>query len=587
MDATLDHPAARRVVAGPPFPDGEDFPRTLCEALQRSVERYPDRVALRTLDGFEVTWAEYGAHVRATAAALHGLGVRPGDSVALLVSNRPAFHVLDSAALHLGATPFSVYPTSSPEQIAHLLGDAGARVVVCDEDRLDAIAASGAELDHAIGLPGDEAAALVAVAGAGTAGAGFDFDAGWRAVEPDTLATLIYTSGTTGPPKGVQITHRNALTTARAVAGALEFPEASTVISYLPFAHVAERNNSHWIAMAYGFTATSCTEPRRVAEFLPDVRPVWFFGVPRIFEKLQAAIEAGATPERAAAIDAARRRLDGDAAAVPDEAELAAIRAEIGLDRAAAVNVGAAPAVPEMLRFFHAIGVPLAELWGMSELCGSGTVNRRDAIKIGTAGPPMPGVEIRLADDGEIEVRTDATTPGYRNQAELTAELFTADGWVRTGDIGRIDADGHLSIVDRKKELIINAAGKNMSPAYIEAQVKGRSLVVGQVLAVGDRRPYNVALIVLDPEGARAFAREHGLAATTPERLAAEPAVLAEVSRAVEQANAALSRVEGIKRFRLLAEEWTADGGQLTPTMKLRRRVIQEQYATLIEELYD
>jgi long-chain acyl-CoA synthetase len=564
----------------------DDLPGTLCAAFQRTAARCPDRPALGTETGADTyTWAEYADAVRGVAAALAARGVGRGDTVALLVANSPAFHVLDTAALHLGAVPFSVYATSSPEQIAFQLRDAGARIVVCDPDREAAIAATGVELDHLLVL--DEAGERVRALAAEGRDRDFDLEAAWRAVRPDDLATLVYTSGTTGPPKGVQITHRNAVACTRAIDGVVRFPDPSRILSYLPLAHVAERNNSHWFAMCLGFTVTSCRVPGKAAELLPEVRPSWFFGVPRVFEKMQAGLEASADPETRETLLRALDRHEGRGGPAPDEHALARLRARIGLDRAAAVNVGAAPAMPEMIRFFHAIGVPLAELWGMSEMCGAGTVNPSDAIRIGTVGPPVRGVEIRVdPEDGEIQVRGEVVTPGYRGRPDLTAEATTPDGWLRTGDVGTVDADGYLTIRDRKKELIINAGGKNMSPVNIESNIKSASLLVGQVVAIGDRRPYNVALVVLDPDGARAFARDHGLGERPVAELAHEPAVLAEVAAAVEAGNARLSRVETVKRFRLLAEEWQPGGDELTPTMKLRRREIAAKYADAIDELY-
>jgi long-subunit acyl-CoA synthetase (AMP-forming) len=306
------------------------------------------------------------------------------------------------------------------------------------------------------------------------------------------------------------------------------------------------------------------------------VRPVWFFGVPRIFEKLRAAVLANAD-------DALREAIDrGD----PRDERLAALRSQLGLDRVYSLNVGAAPTPREVIEFFHAIGLPLGELWGMSETTGLGSCNPPARVKPGTVGPAAPGVELRLADDGEIEVRGDCVMRGYRGRPDLDAETFTDDGFLRTGDIGAFDEDGYLSIVDRKKELIINAAGKNMSPAHIESAIKSASFLIGSAVVVGDRRPYNVALIVLDPDGARALAREAGLGERPVAELATEPPVIEAVAAAVEQANGELSRVEQIKRFKVLPTEWQPGGEEVTPTMKNKRRPILQKYAAEIEELY-
>ena len=358
------------------------------------------------------------------------------------------------------------------------------------------------------------------------------------------------------------------------------------MVSYLPMAHIAERNCSHYFAMRFGFRVTCVPDARQVVAAFPEARPAWFFAVPRIFEKLRAAILADADERLREVIDLGLARVRGEGRREPDDAMLRGLREKLGLDRLEALNVGAAPTPPEVIQFFHAIGLPLGELWGMSETTGLGTANPPDRVKIGTVGPPAPGVQIRLAEDKEVEVLGDCVTPGYRNRPDLTAEAFTEDGWLRTGDIGEFDEDGYLSIVDRKKELIINAAGKNMSPARIESRLKAASPLIGSAVAVGDRRPYNVALIVLDPDGAAAFARQADLGEQSIAELAADPRVIESVGEAVERANRRLANVEQIKRFRVLPTEWQPGGEELTPTMKLKRTPIAERYAAEIDELY-
>ena len=318
-----------------------------------------------------------------------------------------------------------------------------------------------------------------------------DVEAAWRAVEPEDLITLIYTSGTTGPPKGVQLVHRNLMAATRGVEPLIRFPDGSKVISWLPSAHIAERMAHHYLPIVYAMTITTCPNPREVVGYLPAVKPTWFFAVPRIWEKLKAGMEgflaSGEDGEqKRALLDAAMRKVELEQAGEPVPDDLAAtvaeadeklfsqIRAMLGFDQIAAVNVGAAPTPREVLVFFHAIGVPLAELWGMSETCGAGACNPPEKIKIGTVGPPTPGVEARLGEDGELLIRSDVVMTGYRNLPDKTAEALDADGWLHTGDIATIDDDGYITIVDRKKELIISAAGKNMSPANIESPAQGR-----------------------------------------------------------------------------------------------------------------
>jgi long-subunit acyl-CoA synthetase (AMP-forming) len=434
----------------------------------------------------------------------------------------------------------------------------------------------------------------------------FDDAAAAEAVQLEDLLTLIYTSGTTGPPKGVELTHRNLLGLVSGVDDLIDFPEeGGKIISWLPAAHIAERGAHYYLPLSKGGSVAICPDPRKIIDFLPTVRPTWFFAVPRVWEKLKAGLEtmlANLPDEQRepaqqglqAAIQKVRLEQSGEpvpeeieaTAAAMEETMFAGLRQHLGLDQLSAVNVGAAPTPVEVLEFFHAIGIPVAELWGMSETCGGATVNPPGKVKLGTVGPPLPGVEIRLADDGEVEVKGSLIMAGYRNLPEKTAETINSDGWLVTGDIGEIDEDGYLKIVDRKKELIINAAGKNMSPASIEAHLKSASPLIGQAVAVGDARPYNVALIVLDAEYAPAWAEQQGIGATDLASLVEDEKVKAAISDAVDAANAKMSRVEQIKKFKLLPEEWMPGGDELTPTMKLKRKPIGEKYDSEIEALY-
>jgi long-chain acyl-CoA synthetase len=584
---------------------------TMCGAFQVTASECADRVAIRTKgDAYSITWGEYAEQVRRIAGGLAGLGLKRGDTIGLMLNNRPEFHLVDSAAMHLGATPFSVYNTYSPEQIEFLAKDSGCRIIVTEGDYLDTImkvkdACSGVE--HVIDVDGsgrDGTTALTEVPAC--ADEDFDFEAAWRAVEADDVLTLIYTSGTTGPPKGVQITHANELVAGRSFDQLIQFAEGARVVSYLPMAHIAERSCSQYLPTMFGFTVTDCPNAREVIGYLPDVRPNWFFSVPRIFEKLKAAIEAGIEAEEDEqrkqaskwAIDVGLRKVraeqSGEAVsdelrqehAKADELVLSKIRERLGLDQLEALNVGAAPTPPEVIEFYHALGLPLGELWGMSETCGAGCCNPPDRIKIGSVGPASPGVEIKLGEDGELLMKSGVVMKGYRNAADKTREALDDDGWLHTGDIAEIDDDGYVKIVDRKKELIINAAGKNMSPANIEAKVKTSSPLIGQAICIGDRRPYNVALITLDPDVAPGFAKQNGLSDDSPEALASEQAVIDAVQEGIDAANEQLARVEQIKRFKILPVDWEPGGDELTPTMKLKRKPIHEKYAGEIEELY-
>jgi long-subunit acyl-CoA synthetase (AMP-forming) len=501
-----------------------------------------------------------------------------------MISNRPEFMIADLAAMTLGATPFSIYLTSAPDQVRYVLEDAAAKVAIVEEAFLELV--SG--LVERVFTPGDW-----------PQDPGFDAEPHWRAVEPDDILTLIYTSGTTGPPKGVQLAHRNQMAAVDAVGQRVGFPDGSRVISWLPSAHVAERTAHHYLPIVYAMTVTTCHDPRQIGTYLPAVKPTWFFAVPRVWEKLKAGVEAklGGDEQALELLAAGTRRVEREQKGEPIPPELrrvldvaesklfAPLRAALGLDEAKLVNVGAAPTPREVLVFFHAIGIPLAEIWGMSETCGAGASNPGDRIKIGTVGLPSPGVELKLASDGELLVRSKVVMVGYRNLPERTAEALDDDGWLHTGDVATIDEDGYVTLIDRKKELIISAGGKNMSPANIEATLKGASPLIGQACVIGDGRRYNTALLVLDPDVAPAWARRQGIDGDLA-ALARHDAIIAAVQDGVNVANATLSNPESIKRFALIEGDWLPGGDELTPTMKLKRRPVEAKYADVIASMY-
>ena len=553
-----------------------------------------------------LSWNEVRDMAYRVAGGLNSLGVRKGDTVAIMLNNRWEFIPIDLGAAYLGAVPFSIYQTSSPEQIQYVCEDAEATVMIIESSFLDVFNEAKKDLpklEYVVVIDGDGGTHTLE----DLEGADPEFDARAAAddVGPDDFLTLIYTSGTTGPPKGVQLTQRNLMTLVAGLDDIIELPErGSKVISWLPAAHIAERGANYYLPMMKKASVTICADPRKVVETLPTVNPTFFFAVPRIWEKVKAGLEAklGAIPgeegeQARAGLEAAIKKVKLEQAgeevpeelaagvAKADEAMFKHLRVALGLDEAEAVNVGAAPTPVEVLEFFHAIGIPIGELWGMSETCGAATVNPPDKVKLGTVGPPVAGVEIKLADDGEVMVKGDLIMAGYRNMPEKTAE--TMDGeWLLTGDIGELDEDGYLKIVDRKKELIINAAGKNMSPANIESKLKAASPLIGQAAAIGDARPYNTALIVLDPDFAPAFAEKQGIEDASPESMASNEKVLAAIQEGVDEANAKMSRVEQIKKFKVLPTDWEPGGDELTPTMKLKRKPIAEKYSDEIEELY-
>jgi len=582
---------------------------TLTEALRRTAANHPDIVAVRTPDdSISLSWAELLERVDAVAGGLASLGVGRGDRIAIMLANRPEFHIADLAVATLGATPFSIYVTYPAEEIEFLISDSGARVAIVEQAFLPAMLAARRRLpglEHVIVVDGEAPEGVLALDSVEGSAPDFDAAAAAAAVSPDDLLTLIYTSGTTGHPKGVQLTHRAVMFTARGVHELIEFPAGSRVISWLPAAHIAERMAHHYIPVMYAGSVTCAPNPREVLSYLPQVRPTWFFAVPRIWEKLKAGLEAmqAAQPEEqqrpvrealAAATERVRLRQQGRPVppelearvAQADEQLFSGLRQMLGLDQVMAVNVGAAPTPVDVVEFFHAIGIELAELWGMSETCGTGTCNRRGQVKIGTVGPAAPGVELKLADDGEVLCRGEFLMSGYRNAPEKTAEAIDADGWLHTGDIGTIDDEGFLTIVDRKKEIIINAAGKNMSPANIEAAVKSGSPVIGQACCIGDRRPYNTALIVLDADFAPQWATQNDLGDRSLEQLATEPRMIAAVQAGIDAANERLARVEQIKKFTIVPGDWLPGGDELTPTIKLKRKPIAQKYADVIDAMY-
>ncbi|MEV4422652.1 AMP-dependent synthetase/ligase [Patulibacter sp. NPDC049589] len=584
---------------------------TIQEVFRQGLREHPDQVLVRTKDD-EVswTWREAGERIARLAGGLRGLGVQRGDTVGLLMSNRPEFLVCDLAALTAGAVPVSIYQTSSPEQIAYTASDAAVGVIVTEATYLPRVLAARPSLPglrHVVVVDdAGEADDVLALADA-EARAPEDFDAVAEAAlaRPDDLLTLIYTSGTTGPPKGVELTHRSEIAAMRGIGEVAHLHGGGRVISWLPAAHIAERGAHLYAPLMFGLEITVCPDPKQIAAYLAAVRPTWFFAVPRIWEKLKAGLEAqvGAQPEEqrtavqgAIAAATQRVRLQQAGEPVPDELEAAVataderifapLRARLGLDAAESVNVGAAPTPAPVIEFFHALGIPVAEIWGMSETCACGTLNPPERIKIGSVGPVVPGMELRLEEDGEVLLRGDPVMRGYRNLPERTSEVLEDDGWYRTGDVGRLDDDGYLWIVDRKKELIISAGGKNMSPANIEAAVKSAHPLIGQVCVIGDARPFNTALIVLDADLAPAWAAQQGIEDTDLGALAVHPDVLAEVQRGVDAANATLSRVEEVKRFSVVRGDWIPGGDELTPTMKLKRKPIGEKYAGEIDALY-
>ena len=582
---------------------------TLGAAFLAAAELWPDRPSLRQFGSDR--WLSLGGWARratAVAGGLSMLGVRPGDRVALLLSTRVEFHVVDMGALLAGAVPFSLYVASPVEQLQPCIENALPRVLITEAalaERARQLRAACPVIEHVVVLDEGREGELSLADLEQSAPAGFDPRPVVASMAGDDLCSLLYTSGTSGPPKGVRYVHRALMATMAAIHGRFPVAEDGATVSYLPMAHIAERLFSHYAAFMFGYSVVSLGEMPRLVDALREARPTRFFGVPRTWEKLQAAIEhhldSDVEPEEARSYRAAwqrsiervRAEQAGDSVVIdPPTADaeqarrlLSGLAAVVGLDRVEWACIAGAPADPVTVEAFHALGVAVNELYGMSETIMT-AMSPRDRIRIGWAGPAMPDTSIKLADDGEILISGPTVTPGYFRDPERTHEAIDADGWMHSGDIGEISDDGYLRIVDRKKALIINSGGKNMSPATIEQAIKGGVPFLGQVVALGDRRPYNVALIVLDPEGLDALCRARGIAPAPLAELAQDPQVLEAVDAAVQHGNIRLARVEQIRRYAVLDHVWLPADFALTATAKLKRGQIAERYADLIDGLY-
>ncbi|MBR8745263.1 long-chain fatty acid--CoA ligase [Nocardiopsis sp. MG754419] len=589
--------------------------RTLPDLLLRNAREFPDRPALSwrepgATDWTTLTWARTHDTVAALAEGYAALGVRPGDHALIMMGNRPEHWLSDLALVHAGAVPGTVYTTSAPEQVAHIARHSRARVAVVEN------AETAARWEPLLKDPDTPLAHLVVVEGADPerghtpytalteavpAGA---FDR-WRALTPDDLVTVVYTSGTTGDPKGVAISHRRVLAQTGALERALEVPAHPSHVCYLPLAHIAERLLGIYLPLVRGSHVWMCADPTAMVGVLPQARPVHFLGVPRVWEKLAGAVHAMLSTlpeERRAVVDAAREIATEYAAHLERAGDIPAdleeryrrarattldpLLARLGLDRVALPTSASAPMPVDVARFWASLGVIIMDAWGLTESVGVATMNRPGPgdFRIGSVGRPIDGIEVRLAEDGEVFLRGDSLFQGYLGADGSIRPDLDADGWFATGDVGRIDEDGFLWITDRKKELIVTSGGKNVSPALVENTLKEHPLI-GQAFAHGDRRPYLVALIVLDPELTPLWAASQGIDAEGA-HLAEHPEVLAEIQRAVEAANHRLNRPEQVKRYRVLSGEWGPETGELTPSLKLRRRVVADRHARDLDALY-
>jgi long-chain acyl-CoA synthetase len=596
--------------------------QTLCTALLHTAEAHGATAAYSDELGNGATtrtwtWDGFRNDVLDLAAGLVDHGVARRARVAIMLPNRVEHVVADAAAVHAGCVPVSIYPTLSCEQIAEVAEACSPSVLVVESDThlaqwRPALDSSGIQLiivlDEHVAIRDPRIISWQSVLRDGANRRAFSAagcELRWCTVRPDDPLTVIFTSGTTGPPKGVVLTHLNILYEVNAIVAANGLDDPGTAISYLPFAHIAERILSMYLPQSRGGHVRLIADAAQVATTLREVRPTRFFGVPRIWEKIQAslhqAIEARDEPTKRTVSQAMwigqqyvesrqfgrQPKADLEEAFLRAEAEvLAQLRTAAGLDRLQWATTAAAPMPEEVLRFFTGLGIQIYDVYGMTETSATVTANTCSAFRLGSVGRPLPGIEIAIADDGEILVRGPVVTPGYLHDQTATADLIDSRNWLRTGDIGRIDDDGFLYVVGRKKELIITSSGKNIAPAAIEGFLADNE-IIDNAMVYGDGRPYLVALVTLDPHAAARIARSADIPDGDRGQLAGEPEILAAVQQAVAEANARVSRPEQVKKFVVLDQQWTIDGGELTPTLKLRRAVVAARHADKLDRLYE
>lgn len=588
--------------------------------VRQAAEKYGDLPAFS--DRFDVpegetwstiTWAETWELTRRVAAALIDLGVEPGDPVAIMAANRTAHTLADYGAMTAAAVPMSIYNTLAQDQVAFIAGESRPVMVVLEDhdryqrwekalDEVDSIRhvvmlADADRVDDPRVMTWDDLLARGEDTGA--------VDERMERITPDLPATFLYTSGTTGNPKGVVLTHHNVMYEAVSTldAGGLHGPQRT--ISYLPLAHIAERILATYAPPFLGSHVHAIPDPAGLLGALGEVHPTAFFGVPRVWEKIKTGISAKLAEDP----DPANQKLVTDAMAAglawtqaheygnemtpeveeayakADEAILGFLRLLLGLDQVQWAASAAAPMPLEVAKFMGGLGLRVYDVYGMTETTGAFTSNGPDAFKLGTVGRPNPGIEVRLDEDGEILCRGPVNTPGYYKQEGATRNLIDEDGWIRTGDIGTVDEDGFYSVVDRKKELIITSSGKNIAPSNIENYLK-ESPIVGHAMALGDDRSYVVAILTLDGEIAPLVAAKMGIEFTDLADLSQKPEIRAMAQAAVDKANERLSRPEQVKAWELLPDEWTAESEELTPTLKLKRRVVRTKYSDVVDKLY-
>jgi long-chain acyl-CoA synthetase len=579
---------------------------------------------VRDVDGWQATsWQDYASQVRAAAEALMALGVARGDAVAILSFNCPAWSVTAFAAMAIGAVPVGIYWTSASADIHYILNHCKAPLLLVEDDASMArVCAIGDQLMHlrtVVQIRGETSPGLrgkqvlrwasfmtlgdILPAHSATAAQALALKARMEGISPSDTGALIYTSGTTGPSKAVVLSHGNLWWVATTLRTLFDSNENDRVISYLPLAHIAELMGSLHNQAHIGFAVYFARSIDQLSEHLKEVRPTIFFGVPRVWEKMQAAIEAKlqtATGLKAQmahwALDVGQRWHAQEMAGHEPGAWLSLqrqlaqrlvygkVKAALGFDRARLLISGAAPISPHSLRFFTGLDLPVRELYGQSEACGPSTFNLPGATRVGSVGQPMPGTEVGVAEDGELMVRGPHIFQGYQGQIAETAQTMCGD-WLLSGDLGHIDEDGYVYITGRKKDLIITSGGKNISPANIEAALMDSHLIEHAVVC-GDGRHFLSALLTLEAPALAALAQASGLSGLSQGALLSHPQVLQSVQDVVNAVNAQQAKVAHIRKFALLPEPLTIEGGELTPTLKVKRKVVLARQQALIDALY-
>jgi long-chain acyl-CoA synthetase len=582
--------------------------RTIARAAANAAERYPDRVSVRWLEGGEwreLTFGQVSEIVDEIALGLVSLGTRPGDRVGLLANTRPEWTLSSLAISRAGAVVVPIYPTNSPEECEWVLSDSDSRIVICEDAtqtaKVEQVRERLQQLEHVVALESDASKNEISIETLRSRGRGGDSSELERrcdAVAPGDPYTIIYTSGTTGPPKGVVLSHGNCASVGVMVEEIGFVTEEDLTYLFLPLAHsfaLTVQLGSFDVGSGIVYWGG---DPLQIIAELMQVTPTYFPSIPRIFEKLYALALSMAESEQqlrgAVEVGVKVRQLRARGEDVPDELGAAYDRAEEALygkvrtlfgGRLEKAVTGAAPISSEILEFFYACGVPVLEGWGMTETVAVGTVNRLDSLKLGTVGLPLPGVELKIAEDGEILIKGPNVFREYWRNPQASRETFTADGWLKTGDLGSIDDDGYMSITGRKKDIIITAGGKNLTPSNLENDLK-QSRWISQAVMYGDRRPYPVALITLDPEEIAPWAKQRDLPEDMAELIERDE-IRELIQDVVDRANAKYAQAEQIKKFALLDHDLTQEGGELTPTLKLKRTVVHERYARVFAELYD